>query len=270
MVDLILSAFSVGVIRNAFFAMVIGGLTLSLLGIIIVSLSLTAIRFTLMHVGLLGAAAGLALGFSSTLGAYAAVLCASFAMGFMVNRQSITASSISGLFMTGSLAGAFILLAVTGVPAMQVFDIFAGNILMMSKGDLIFTFLVGLAVVLTFFVAYREIQLVLLNRELAHLLGVPVEKIIGLMFVLLGLGIATALRLVGALLVDAIILLPAMAALRVAKNFGTALLLSCLFGLVVAVGGFFGALLLNLPLGSTAALVSALILAVVMIINRLK
>lgn len=268
MIDALVSSLAIPVIRHAFFGMLIAGSTLSLLGVIVVSLHLTAIRFTLMHVGLLGAAAGIALGFSSTTGAFVLVILVSLFMGIMVNRRSVAASSVSGLFMTGSLAGAFILLATTGVPAMQVFDIFAGNILMMSFGDVWFTCGVGLCIVLTFIAAYREIQLVLLDRELALILGVPVEAIMSGIFLLLGLGIATALRLVGALLVDAIILLPGMAALRLARNFGSALVLSSLFGIVVAMGGFFGALWLDLPVGASAAMVSTLMLAIVLLATR--
>lgn len=260
MFQLVQEAFSIAVIRHAFIGMVIAGATLSLLGVIIVSLHLTAIRFTLMHVGLLGAASGLALGFSSAAGAFTLVIVASIVMGSLVKDKAISASSVSGLFMTGSLAGAFLLLAVTGVPAMQVFDIFAGNILMMTKMDLIFTIVVGILIVLVFSVAYREIQLVLLNRELAQILGLPVEAIITGMFILLGIGIATALRLVGALLVDAIILLPGIAALKFARNFGMALLLSSLFGIIATTGGFFIALFFNLPIGASAAMISTLLL----------
>jgi ABC-type Mn2+/Zn2+ transport system permease subunit len=81
-----------------------------------------------------------------------------------------------------------------------------------------------------------------------------------ILFVLLGLGIATALRLVGALLVDAIILLPGIAALRFARSFGGALMLSSLFGMVTTVGGFTVALLFNLPVGASAAMTATVLL----------
>lgn len=269
MIQLLIDSWSIPVIRHAFFGMLIAGATLSLLGVVIVALHLTAIRFTLMHVGLFGAAAGMALGFSSTAGAFFIVLVASVTMGILAKDQAISTSSISGLFMTGSLAGAFLILAASGVPAMHVFDIFAGNILMLSSTDLISTTVVGLLIVLTFIVAYREIQLVLLDRELANILGVPTDGMIIVLFVLLGLGIATALRLVGALLVDAIILLPGIAALRFARSFGAALVLSSLFGIVTTVGGFAVALLFNLPVGASAAMTATILLGLSLLIARI-
>lgn len=269
MMETLANAFSIPVIRHAFVGMVFAGATLSLLGVIIVSLHLTAIRFTLMHAGLFGAAAGLSLGFSPTIGAFTVVVVASMVMGSLSKSRSISASSASGLFMTGSLAGAFILLAVTGVPAMNIFDIFAGNILMLTNADLILTFVLGTLIVAVFFIAYREIQLVLLDQDLARSLGVPVDAVIMGMFILLGVGIASALRMVGALLVDAIILLPGIAALRFARSFGMALVLSSLFGTIACAGGFFVALFFNLPIGASAAMMSTIILGISMLVAKI-
>ena len=257
----IVAALSIPVIRYALFGMLIAGASLSLLGVVIVSLHLTAIRFTLMHVGLLGAAAGLSLGFSPSAGAFTLVLLASVVMGVSGRHLSISASSVTGLFMTGSLAGAFLLLSRGGVPAMEVFGVFAGNILMMTRFDLIAVGLLGSVVVTVFVLGYREIQLVLLDGELARSLGVPVDLISAGLFVLLGAGIAAALRLVGALLVDAVILLPGIAALRFARGLASALLLSALFGVLACGLGFLAALLFDLPIGASAAAVSTIILA---------
>lgn len=266
--ELLVHSFSIPVIRYAFFGMLVAGATFSLLGVIIVSLHLTAIRFTLMHVGLLGAAAGLSLGYSPTLGAFVLVIISSWTMGSLSKGRAISSSSVSGLFMTGSLAGAFLLLSVSGVPAMNIFDIFAGNILLMTKADLILVLSFGTGIIIIFFIAYREIQLVLLDQELARALGVPVDAIILIIFILLGVGIAAALRLVGALLVDAIILLPGIAALRLAKSFGSALILSSIFGIIGCSGGFFIALFFNLPIGASAAMTATLLLGICMLIAR--
>ena len=265
----LLEMLAIPVIRNAFFGMLIAGATLSTLGVVIVSLHLMALRFTLMHVGLLGAAAGMSLGFSATLGAFVLVPLASLLMGTLGERFRITASSMTGFFMTGSLAGAFLLLARAGVRAMDVFGIFAGNILMLRRSDVVLVAILGAVVVLALVLAYREIQAVLLDRELALALGVPVEGVVAGLFLLLGAAVALALRLVGALLVDAIILLPGIAALRFARGFGSALVLSSLFGTVACVGGFVLALQLDLPVGASAAAVSSLLLGASAVGSRL-
>ena len=259
----IIEALNIPVILHAFIAMLFAGSTLSLVGVIIIPLHLMTMRFTLMHVGLFGAAIALAFNLSPTLFAYVFVVSISFLMGLITRDKKEKASSVGAFFMTGSLAGAFVILAATNVPAMEVFDIFAGNILLMNRIDLILTIALGVIVILFFTVLYREVQLILLHPELAQVLGVPVKIIMNLIFIILGFSVATALKLVGALLVDALLFLPAVAALRISKNFFTTLILTSLFGFLTALSGFLVALFFNLPIGASSALSATLILIVV-------
>ncbi|NCB02513.1 MAG: metal ABC transporter permease [Spirochaetia bacterium] len=259
----IIEALSIPIILHAFIGMLFAGSTLSLVGVIIIPLHLMTMRFTLMHVGLFGAAIAIAFNLSPTLFAYFFVVTISLIMGLLTRDKKEKASSIGAFFMTGSLAGAFVILAATNVPAMEVFDIFAGNILLMNNIDLFLTIFLGIVVILFFTITYREIQLILLNPELAQVLGVPVKMMMNLIFIILGFSVATALKLVGALLVDALLFLPAVAALRISKNFFSTLLLTSLFGFLTAFLGFLVALFFSLPIGASSALVSTLILALV-------
>jgi len=258
--NILIEALSIQVIANAAIAMVCAGFSLSLVGTIIIPLHLVAIRFTLMHVGLFGAALALAFSMNPTISAYIAVLSVSLLMGILTKSKKEHASSIGAIFMTASLAGAFVILAVTNVPAMEIFDIFAGNILLMSSLDVTITVILGAIIVLFFIICYREIQLILLNPELAQVLGVPIKTMMNIIFIVLGLAVATALRIVGALLVDALIFLPAVAALRISRSFLSTLILTSLFGGLTAIGGFLMALYLNLPLGAATALMSTMII----------
>ena len=78
----------------------------------------------------------------------------------------------------------------------------------------------------------------LYNRDLARALGVPADAVYYVLLGLVGLAMALAIRLVGALLVDALILLPAMAALPLARSLGQALGLAALFGFFTSLGGW--------------------------------
>ena len=265
----ILEALSIPIILHAFIAMLFAGGTLSLVGVIIIPLHLMTMRFTLMHVGLFGAAIAVAFNLSPTIFAYLFVVTISLTMGLLTREKKEMASSIGAIFMTGSLAGAFVVLAATNVPAMEVFDIFAGNILLMNSADLVMTIFLGISIILFFTICYREIQLILLNPELAHILGVPVKMMMNLIFIILGFCVATALKLVGALLVDALLFLPAVAALRLAKNFLSTLILTSLFGFLTSLFGFVVALFLGLPIGASAALVSTMLLVLVFMYARI-
>lgn len=257
-----LEPLQVPLIRQAFWGLVAAGVTFSLLGVVIISLRLTGLRFTYMHVGLLGAAIALSLGMNATIGAFGLILVASIVIGIVGNGISFSHNSLSGFFMTGSLAIAFILFAKAGVPAMEVFGIFAGNALLLTKGDLVTIVGLGTMIVLMFVGGFREIQLLLMDRELATALGVPTGLITLLLFLLIGAGVAVSLQLVGALLVDAVLLLPAMAALPLSKGLGQALILTSCFGLISTGGGFLLALRFDLPVGASVALMGTILMGI--------
>ena len=265
-----LSPLEIPIIRHAFFGLVLAGGMISLLGVIIITFNLSGIRFTLMHVGLLGAAVTMGLGLNPTTGAFILIMAVSVLMGSLGERINLSINAISGFFMTGSMGLAFIVLSRYQVRAMDIFGIFAGNILFLSKFDLILVALLGVLIVGIFFFFYREIQLVLLDKELATTLGVPVGRIRMLLFLLLGASMAISLRLMGALLVDSLILLPAMAALPLAKGLNSALVLTSIFGILSTSTGFLVALRYDLPVGASVAVVGCFFLMVSLVFQRRK
>lgn len=253
--------------QRAMLAALIAGGTLSLLGVVIVTLNLTVIRFALMHVGLLGAAIGLGLGASPLAGALVAIGVGSLLLGPWSDRMKMDTGLTGALFMTGSMALAFLLFYKAGVPAMEAFALFTGNLLALTPIELRFILGLGIVILLCFTVFYREIQLALYNEELAESLGLPVAAVRNGLLFLTGLAIGLAIRVVGALLIDALILLPGLSALSLARDLRQALVLASLFGIVAAVGGFSISLFFDVPTGPTITLVGVVILGIIAVVK---
>ena len=76
------------------------------------------------------------------------------------------------------------------------------------------------------------------------------------------------MKIVGALLMDALILLPAMAALRLAKNFQQLLILTSLFGLLTTTGGLLFSMVFDFPTGATITLTGVIILTLSIVFRR--
>ncbi len=263
-----LEPLQIPIIRNSLIGLMLAGGMFSLLGVVVISLNLTGLRFTLMHVGLLGAAVGISLGISPTTGAFILIIIISGLLGTIGDRLQLSVNSLSGLFMTGSLAVAFLILARSGVPAMEVFGIFAGSILFLTTVDLVVIASLGLLILSVFFFGFREIQLTLVDKDLAKSLGVPVGLIHLIIFLLLGSAVAFALKLVGALLVDSVLLLPAMAALPLTSGLKSALFLTSLFGMLSSTSGFLLALRFDLPVGASVAVSGTGILLLSLLVQR--
>jgi ABC-type Mn2+/Zn2+ transport system permease subunit len=222
-----------------------------------------------MHMALLGAACSLALNQQPVVGAVVAIVVGSLLLGPLSDRMKMDAGLTSALFMTGSIAAAFILFYRARVPAMEAFGLFTGSILAMTETETWVILIVGTVVLAVFVALYREIQLVLYDRELAKLLGVPAEAVRNGLLVLTGLAIGLAMRIVGALLVDAVMLLPALGAMMIGKSLAQVLVVCSVLGILSASGGLLLSMAVDLPSGASMTVVAVMALMVVATIKSI-
>ncbi|MFZ5595823.1 MAG: metal ABC transporter permease [Bacillota bacterium] len=256
------------VFQRAFLAALVAGGTVSLLGVVIVMQNLTTIRFALMHMALLGGAVGLAIGATPLAGATVAIVLGSVLFGPFSERLRLDTGLSGAFFMTGSIALAFVLFYKAGVPALDVFGLFTGSILNLEAWDLRAVFILGAVILLVYICIFREVQLVFHDPEQAEWLGVPVQRIKNGLLFLTGLSIGVAMKIVGALLIDALILLPAMTAISLSRSLLQILFLSSLLGMVTAVGGLLLSMVLDMPTGATITLVGVSLLGISLLFRR--
>lgn len=195
--------------------------------------------------------------------ALVAITLGSFVLGPVSDKTKMDTGLWSALFMTGSIAAAFILFHAAGVSAMEAFGLFTGSILAMTPAEMWAIAALGAIIVGVYIVLYREIQLVLYDRKLAITLGVPAEAIRNGLLVLTGLAVGLAMRIVGALLIDAVILLPALGALMIGRSLPQVLLACSLIGVVGTAGGLLLSMTVDIPSGASITAVAVAILVLV-------
>jgi zinc transport system permease protein len=254
--------------QRSILCLTIASATFSWLGIGILVLNLGTLRFTLMHLGLLGSAVGMILGVNPLFSGIAFATIGSLLMGPVADKAKLNTSAISALFMTGSIALAFILFSKARVSPLQSFGIFTGNIFLLTHWELLAVFCLGLLIVITFIIGFWPIQTVLYNKEMAGALGLPGNLIQYVFLALAGCAIGIAIRLVGALMVDAVILLPAMAVLPLSKNLKQAMVLTSLSGVATSLIGITVSLLADLPVGASVTLSGVIWLIIIQTVFR--
>ena len=258
----LLDFLKVPLFQKAFLGCLLSGAGLSLLGVVVLNMNLTTIRFALMHIALLGAAVAMVLGFSPLVGAMLGIIIASLLLGPAGDYIKVDTGITGVIFMTGSLGLAFMLFYKAGVPAMDAFALFTGNVLALTTTDIWAITALTVAIIVVFIIFYREIQMVLYNPDLAESLGVPVKMLRNGLLLLTGLAIGISIRIVGALLIDAAVLLPAIAAMTVSRSLKGTLILSSVFGVVSQVGGLAASMVFDLPSGASITLSAVLILCI--------
>lgn len=254
-------------VRWAGIALLLSAIGLPIVGVIIIGLDIMPVRFAMMHVALLGIAVGLLTGLDPLLCAIVACGLSGAALTPLARTPS-GLSGAMGLLMSLAIAAALLVLSTSGVNAAGAFELLWGSILATRPGDVV---LLGvLAVVLPglFLLRRRQMALLLHDRELAACSGVRVERLTLVLLVLVAVAVAGAIRLTGALLVDALTLLPALAARRLAQSLRAMAIWAVGIGVVVNLVGFALALAFDQPPGPVLVLVAGLVAVAVHVVPR--
>lgn len=255
-------------VQRAGFALLLAAIGLPVVGVVIVGLDIMPVRFAMMHVALLGIAIGLVTGLDPMLCALVACALSGAAVAPLA-RVPDGLSGAMGLLMSIAIAAALLVLAVSGINASGAFALLWGSILSVGTADLIVLGVLAVVVVGLFLWRSRDVALLLYDRELAQCSGVAVRALTLALLVLVAVAVAGAIKLTGALLVDALTLLPALAARRLGTSLKSITLWAVAIGIVVNLTGFLVALRLDWPPGPVLVLTAgAAVLAVHLIPER--
>lgn len=135
----------------------------------------------------------------------------------------------------------------------------AASILYLDIVDVLVCAVMSLIVLALFILMYNKIFAVTFDEDFARAAGVRTSLYNLLIAVVTAIIIVLAMNLVGSLLISALIIFPALSAMRVFKSFRKVIICSAIISVVCAVGGIFGAILFSTPVGPT--IVAADILA---------
>lgn len=198
-------------VQRSFLALCAASAGLPIVGVLIIGLEVATVRFAVMHLALLGIAAGLLLGMDPMLMGIVVSMLGTGMLAPLAMRPG-GLSGPMGFLMTMAIAVALLILSLSGVNATGAFELLWGSILATRPLDLALLSLVSLLVLGIFLLYRRQIALVLFDREMALVSGIPVARIVLLMLLVIAAAIASSIRLTGALLADSLTLLPALAA----------------------------------------------------------
>lgn len=150
----------------------------------------------------------------------------------------------------------------------DLFSYLFGSVSAVGRSDLWVITIISVIVVFTVIILYKELFLLSFDEEHAKTSGIPAKVIHFIFIVLVALVIAISMRIVGVLLVSALMTLPVAAALKMAKSFKQTIIMSILFGEIAVVGGLFTAYYLNLAPGGTIVVLAILVLLATILFKK--
>lgn len=244
---------------RSFIAGTIIALIAPVVGMFLVVRRYSYLADTLAHVSLVGVAAALVSGTSPVIGAMIAAVVSAFGIEELRTKKKILSDSLLAIFLSGSLALAIVLVNVQGLPAANLFSYLFGAITTVNASELVIMGSVGAFILLFVFLFRRSLFLVAFDEELAEAEGTKARWYNVLMVVLAALIVSLSIRIVGALLIGALIVIPVISAMQWKKDFRATMAMAIVFSFISVYSGLYLSFILDLASGGTIVL-SALLL----------
>jgi zinc transport system permease protein len=240
--------------RLAFAAGAIVGLLAPVVGFFLVQRQMSLIWDGIGHVAFAGVAAGYLLGISPVWTALTAAIVGAAAIEWLrAHRQTAGDQALAIVFYTG-IAGGVVLISAAGALNANLFTYLFGSILTVSRQDLLTIALLGFAALLFVAVLLRALLAVSIDEEGARVAGLPVPALNAVVSMLAALTVGISMRIVGILLIAALMVLPVIAAQRVAWSLRSTIGVSVVIGLASVLAGLTVSYYANLPPGGTIVL----------------
>ena len=255
-------------VRYALIAGVLIALCSSLLGVILVLKRFSYIGDGLSHIafGAMAVAAVMNLTNNMPLVLLVTILCAVLLLRGGQNAK-IKGDAALAMISVGSLAIGY-LANISGDVCSTLFG--STSILTLSAYDVWACVILSIVVVVAFIVLYHKIFAVTFDETFAKATGMKVEAYNLFLAVLTAVIIVLAMNLVGSLLISALVIFPAVSAMRVFRSFKAVMLCAAVISVICAVLGILTSILAGTPVGSTIVAVNIVMLIVFAVLGKVS
>ena len=214
---------------------------------------------TMAHSSLLGVATALLIGVNPMLGVFAVATLIALSLFLLQRRPGLSTDALLGILAHSSLAVGLVLIAFMVWLRLDLLSYLFGDILAVSRVDLALIYGGGVAVLAGLAAVWRPLLAETVSPELALAEGLNPERARLGFVVLLAAVIAIAIKVVGVLLITALLIIPAATARQVSAGPRQMAMLAALVGVVAVVAGLYGSLAFDTPSGPSIV-VAALVL----------
>ena len=239
---------------GSFFACIACGI----IGTYVVTRRLVFISGGITHASFGGVGLGMYLGINPAYTAF--IFAAASALGVQwMERKEVREDSAIALFWILGMSVGIIFCFLTPGYSSEMSTYLFGNILTITKSDIITLATISLILLVGTFTVYRQIVLVAFDSEFAATRGINTTLVQGAMMLATAVTIVATLRLVGVVLVMSMLTVPQMTALLFTNSYGKCIILSTIIGYAATISGLMLSYNINAPSGATVIICSIVI-----------
>jgi zinc transport system permease protein len=260
--------FQYGFMVRAFWAGLIVAVIAPLIGSFLVVRKLSLISDTLSHVALTGVAIGLLVGVNPLFTTIICTITTAYIIEELRSNERISSESVLAMILPGGLAMALILISIANGFNTSLMTYLFGSITAVTQQDVWIIFGLGIGIVTIFLIFYREFMYTSFDEESARTSGIPVKIINHIFMILIALTVSVAMKVVGALLIGALMVIPVISAMRIVQGFKKSIFFSVGIAFISVVAGLILSYFANLPAGATIVMTSISLFALISLLKR--
>lgn len=269
MIEFLLAPFEFGFMQRALIGSVLVGAICALVGTYVVLRGLAFVGDALAHAAFPGVVIAYLLKANIHLGATIFAVVTALAIGLVSRHGRVSYDTAIGILFAGAFALGVLLMSTIHGYTVDLFSFLFGNVLGISRQDLLLVGILGAIVVLTIILFYKELLLLSFDPVTAEAMGYPVQALNYLLLGLIALTIVISIQAVGIILVVALLVTPSATAYLLTNRFSRMMMLGILFAALAAVIGLYLSYYLNVASGAAIVLVSTCLFFLVLAGRRL-
>ena len=252
MLDILSYAF----MQRAFAAGITIGLVAPMIGCFLVAKRYSLIADSLAHVSLAGVAIGVVLVVNPIASALVVAIVVALLIEKLRASRVLTGEVALAMFLSSGLAVAVVLIGLAQNVHVDLFSFLFGSITTVTSQDLMIILPLGAAVLGFVALLYKELTYLAFDDESAQVSGLPTKFLNQALVVLAAVTVVLSLRIVGGLLIGALMVIPVASAMQISRSFKQTILVSTVLGVASVTAGLFASFYLNTAAGGTIVLIS--------------
>jgi zinc transport system permease protein len=255
-------------IQKAFIAGAFVAVVCSILGVFLVLRRMSLIGDGLSHVSFGAIALGLFFGIYPFYIAIPLVMLASIFILKINEKAKVYGDAAIGIVSSVGIAGGVMLASLSKGFNVDLFSYLFGNILAISDAEVIISVCLSGLVLLVIYFFYWDLFSATFDEEYAKTNGIKTNFLNTLLALLTSITVVLSVKTVGVMLVSALLIIPAVTALQIAKTFKGTLIITAVISLSSVLIGILLSFVLDLPAGATIVLVNASFFGIALIYKK--
>ncbi|HEX28695.1 TPA: metal ABC transporter permease [Candidatus Poribacteria bacterium] len=259
-----------GFMQRALMAGVIVGALTAAIGTYVVLRGMAFLGAGISHAAFGGVALGYYLGLNPSAVAIIFCVLVSWAIAVTGRLTRLKSDVPIGVFFAATMSFGAIIINLIKEYNVDLFGYLFGNILAVSKVDLIITASLGVILMFLILIFYHQFLYITFDSQMARVSGIPVVAMDMLLLSMISVAIVISIKVVGIILVSALLVAPSATVMGWVRNFKALMAFSILVGVLSSLGGIVISYYLNTPSGATIVLLLTLTFLTSSILLKIK